>query len=79
MFESVTRVKSEDIRNPTKEMIESMGKNLKVNINYFEILHMEIEKMLEKSGNYKVDISIGYLKEEDCFVFSNRLPQKSEQ
>lgn len=60
-------------------MIESMSKNAKVNVKYFEILHLEMEKMYEKSGNYKVDINVGYLKEEDCFVFASKLPQKSEK
>jgi len=35
--------------------------------------------MYEKSGSFKIDINIGYVKEEDVFVFANRLPQKSEQ
>jgi hypothetical protein len=35
--------------------------------------------MYEKIGNYKVDINVGYLKEEDCFVFASKLPQKSEK
>lgn len=62
MFESMTRVKSDDMKNPTKETIESISKNQKMNINYFEIFHLEIEKMIEKIGNYKVDVSVGYLK-----------------
>ncbi len=56
-----------------------MSKNAKVNVNYFEIFHLEIDKMYDKNANYKVDINVGYLKEEDCFVFASKLPQKSEQ